>query len=313
MNGLPLAQLSDVEKITSVDPLTWINEQHKRAIEQIQQQFTQNQAAISRQTDNKLQMRHRQYLIEVDALKRKYDSIPRSQRDAKVHQRARQEWDALNTSYQIDIERTRGKIAPDLQDLEFQRQQALQQLEWDRKEKIIRLQQIDESAQKWGTPREYVLQEKYALAGHNFPVGYFKQEDPSERLIGLAMKYNNAIESGDKNAAAVYKSQMDVAKQELAGISPDTIRAVEQRSTKSLAGLEIRKRVEKEGPKTLAEGIKQAKENASLSQEFAQSQGLVSTTKKKRQKQVAKTMYRRNKQTGEKQVSYDNGQTWQTI
>lgn len=306
--GLPLAQLPlqtaqpTVEEIISVDPMEWINKSYQRATQQIQEQFAQNQAAISRQTNNRLQMLQREYNIEEAALQQKYKNLPK---DEQNRTREWQEFNDLRKKYLLAAEKARGKITPDLQDLESQRQQTLQQLQWQQTEKLIQLKQLDRLVQEGKLLPEYAAQEKYALAGHNIPVTNFKGEDLYDRIIATGMALTDAEERGDEDTAAALRIKLEEYNTQLAGVDPDAAKAVRKRTTESLAGLESRKKSRVREPKTIAEGIRQIKNTSAYQKQYTPLSVL-------KAEKITK-QYRRNKRTGETQVSYDSGQTWQKI
>lgn len=200
MNGLPLPQLPAAEQITDIDPLKILTDRYTQMVKQVGVQFDQADQFLSRDTDNKLRMLDREYQIELDAMKRKYESVPKSQRDEQYFQRANQDWIQLNKKYALADERTRGRIRPDLEESNAKRQQTLQQLQQDFENRKIRMDQTKRIAEKYGWPQEYLLKEMYALAGHDVPVTAFKPPDPIERLIQLNMARADAEKQGDMGA-----------------------------------------------------------------------------------------------------------------
>lgn len=126
MNGLPLAPLpieTGTEDIFNTDPLTILQQQFDQATKQVNFGFEQQRQNISRDSDNKLQMLNREYDIEYRALQERFSRLEDTKETAQRWQDAVTQ---LNTKYALAVNRTQGKIQPDLQDLEAAKQKQMQ-------------------------------------------------------------------------------------------------------------------------------------------------------------------------------------------
>jgi len=298
MNGLNLAQLPAQNQLGNIDPLNILEDQYNRAIQQLNVNFDQQRQLVIRKPDNQINILKQQYDIEVNALRRKFESVPKSQRGVEFLQRTRNELNGLNKKYAMREAQIRGKVRPDLQDLEAVKQQQLQQLQIQRAEKIIRFNNIKELVEKGIITDPYAaLKEQYEIVGYNIPTSEFQPRSFREIARENIAQAFHAMEKGDKSGAQAILQQNEGI---LAQLPPDEATAF--RKSARLSTLELRRK--KRGPEepgTFAEKVAEAKPKPSVAGRFG-------TPLSAKQKPI----YQRNKTTGETRVSYDGGRTWQT-
>lgn len=303
MNGLNLAQLpaqNQFEQLEGIDPLNILEDQHNRAIQQLDIQFSRNQQFATRKANNQMDVLQKKYQIEVAALKQKYESIPQNQRDEKTVRRAWEEWNSLNTRYSLQTEGIRGSVQPDIQDLESEKQQQLQRLQTQRNEKTIRLSNVKELAAKGVITDPYAaLKEQYEIVGYNIPISEFKPKSPREVAREYISQALSAMSEKDTSGAQTALKQVEGVLEQL---PPNEAEAF--RKSARLSTLEARRRKPgKEEPGTFASRIIEAKPKTQL-EKAREPLGL---------KPAQQPIYQRNKTTGKTRVSYDGGQTWKTI
>jgi len=311
MNGLNLAQLpaqtqaAQMTGVDELDPLKILEDQRKRAIQQLESDVAQQQQLITRKSRNQMDILQRKYQIEVAAMRRKFEGVPQSQRDEKFMQRARNDWIRLNAHYAMQEEQIQGKVQPDLQDLEMAKQQQLQQLQRQQEEKLIKINHIKElEAKGIITDPTYSLQEQYAVAGLNVPITAFTPKDPLKRAREFTRAMIAAAMTGDTEKMQRLQLGREGSLEQL---SPDTAEAF--RKAGQLSGLETRRKRKRgiEEPGTFAEGIIKAKNkkmNVSALRGFAHPKMLT---------EKEKPIYQRDRTTGQTRVSYNKGETWQII
>jgi len=307
MNGLPLPDISNSPNISdtiNTDPLVLIDQNHKQQMELLQQQRTEEQTNITRDTNNRLRMLEREYAIREQALKRKWDATPRRQRDEESYQQEWQEYNDLMKNFQIKASGIQGKIQPDLKDLEAKWGLIEQKAEADRAQRIEYIQLIRQ-LQEQGIISNPAAATKaqFQIAGINLPMTAFQQPDPTEELVRLGMQATNLEKQGKYQTADAVRRRMA----EITGkVSPDIVRGT--KAATRLSGLEGRRKkrqVEKEGPGTLAEGIIQVKNKTLGAGKYA----FMPRSKAEKEKPI----YQKSRTTGQTRVSYDGGKTWQVI
>jgi len=310
MNGLNLAQLpaqtqaAQMTGVDELDPLKVLEDQRKRTIQQLESDVAQQQQLITRKSRNQMDILQQKYKIEIAAQKRKYESVPKSQRDEKFYQRAWDDWNRLNTHYAMQETQIQGKVQPDLQDLEMAKQQQLQQLQGQQEEKLIKINHIKElEAKGIITDPTYSLQEQYAVVGINVPITAFRTKDPLKQAREYTRAMIAAAMSGDTEKMQRLQQEREGT---LGQLPLDTAEAF--RKAGQLSGLTARRRKRGvEEPGTFAEGIIEAKNkkmNVPALRGLAHPKMLT---------EKEKPIYQRDRTTGQTRVSYDKGETWQII
>lgn len=309
MNGLNLAQLpAQTQTQDELDPMKILEDQRKRAIQQLESDVAQQQQLITRKSNNQMNILQRKYEIEVAALRKKYESIPRSQQDERVHRRAWDEWNRLNTHYSLQTEQIQGKVQPDLQDLEMAKQQQLQQLQKQQEEVLVRFSELDEAvANGIITDPVFAVKRKLQLLGHEagqLPITAFKPQDPMDAVRENMRAKMAAHFAGDTETEQRLAQEQEI----LLGQVPSDVATAVHKADR-LSGLETRRKRRRrvEEPGTFAEGIIEAKNkkiNVPALRGLAHPKMLT---------EKEKPIYQRDRTTGQTRVSYDKGEIWQII
>jgi len=308
MNGLNLAQLpAQAQTQDELDPMKILEDQRKRAIQQLESDVAQQQQLITRKSNNQLNILQRRYKIEAESLVNRYE------RGAKTKEELQRHYDELmkmNTRYSMQAEQIQGKVQPDLQDLEMAKQQQLQQLQKQQEEVLVRFSELDEAvANGIITDPVFAVKRKLQLLGHEagqLPITAFKPKSIGDMLSEIMDKKMVAILSGDVEAEQRLEQEQEILFRQ---VSPDI--ATAYRKADRLSGLETRRKRKRgvEEPGTFAEGIIEAKNkkiNVPALRGLAHPKMLT-----EREKPISKVQYMKHPQTGERYISYDGGETWQ--
>jgi len=287
-----------------------LNQQYQQQLNQIEQEVK-----IAQQTATS----NARY--QMDTLKQKYQIERREIENMRGPiDKKREKLLALNTKYELAATTIRGKIQPDLDGLQTQRQQAIQQIQTGLQNKLQELAIIDKLGQEWSLSPEAVQQKKLQAIGYNFPLSAFKQADPQQRLMELTISIAALEEQAETATGEIRKnvlSQIETLHQErrevMSRLIPDFSAPIKSASklTEATAAAGAGRK-----PGTLNEGMLREKQKA-LKIDTTQFRGFAPIFKgevipKKKEKTI-EPKYQQNKKTGETRVSYDGGKTWQVI
>ena len=245
-----------IAEIINTDPLDILEEQYNRGVQQLDVGFAESRQLATRKSRNQMDILQRRYEIDVNTLRNKYESVPRSKRTKESLQQAWNDWNQLNAQYAKQAEQIQGKTEPDLMDLEAGKQQQLQELQFKRDEKRIKINTIRELAAKDFIKDPYAaLQEQYAVIGYNIPTSEFRPPDVRGALKELIAQKLDAIRSGDTQTTEAISQRVEPL---LSQLPLNEANAIRKSTQLSELGAKRKKRGPEE-PGTFAEGIMAAK------------------------------------------------------
>ena len=317
-------QRPSANTLINTDPLVLLNQRADEEATLFESAFAQQYADLTKDSDNALQVLDQEYQIRIGALQQEYDSTPKNQRDEKYAQRMATRYNDLAKQYAVSRNKIWGKIQPDIQDLQMSFNLKKQQMEFERNNKVRRIQEIDQLHE------EGVIQDdaaatakKYSIAtGVNYSASEFRPPKTNESdLLSISLQIASLEEAGRYEEAKTLENQLN---QMMGGASPEeaeviqnTKNAARQASRFSgLADRQKRRQAAKEQPGTLTEGIVEAKNKAAEKSEHVfkgASAGMTYPYKgvPKSAKRGPKPVYANNPATGQRIVSFDEGRTWQ--
>jgi hypothetical protein len=287
-----------------------LNQQHQQQIQQIDGLFAGQQENIMSDVRYRLQTLSDKYQTErryVEGLK-----IPADQKRQKLLQ--------LNTKYELAAITAKSKIRPDMDNLNSQKNQMMQRLQAGHQAKLQELEVIERNGQEWSVDPQLIEARKMQAIGYTLPAAWFKQADPQQQLIGLAV----AIGALEEQAATAKGEQRKNILLQLEKLQQERVKVMSRlvpgfevpiKTATKLSGAALAAGMGRK-PGTLAEGMLREKRKAlktTMKTTIPQFPAFAPIVKSEREEKSIEPKYQRNKTTGETRVSYDGGKTWQAI
>ena len=276
MNGLSFQQLP-AQQIQQIDPFELLGQQHQQQLEGIENLFVDDEQRIYSSAQHNLNVAWQKYNIELRYLEGS---------NLKIDEK-RKRLNQLNQKYELAFTTIKEKIRPDVDNLNSQKQNLIQKAEYNQMLKQTRLNQIRELVDKEVIQDPYAaLQEQLQILGYSYPISALKPPTEEEWAAGLV-----------RQALLEKSPRYPTAKKKATRLQRATARAT--RPTRK--------------PGTMAEGVQQIKAKAAPSVPASVSRMAGSLAGVSIPRTESKRKYRRDKITGEIQMSIDGGKTWQTI
>ncbi|UCE06516.1 MAG: hypothetical protein JSW07_00290 [bacterium] len=309
--GLPFQQLpamrqrQELEQDYSVEGL--LDQQYQQELNQIEQGVKLGQQEATFKARYQLNTLAQKYQIE----RREIENmrIPADKKREKLL--------ALNAKYELAATTIRGKIQPDLDNLQMQRQQAIQQTQMRLQNKLQELTYIERNGQEWGIDPKLIEIRKLQAMGVPIPTAWGKQADPTQQLYAIFDAIGRLEEQAKEAKGEERKNillQIEELHQQRVNIMSGMIPGFEKeiKTAGELSGATRAAGAGKRKPGTLAEGMMREKRKV-LKIDTTQFRGFAPIVKSEQKEKPIEPKYQRNKTTGETRVSYDGGKTWQTI
>ena len=293
MPALPIQQEEDF------NAENLLNQQYQQQLDQIEQEVKNAQQTATSDAQYKMNTLQRKYQIE----RREIESL-RIPADKK-----REKLLGLNTKYELAATTIRGKIQPDLDSLQMQRQQAMQQAQIGLQNKLQELSYIERNGQEWGIDPKFIEARKLQVLGISVPTAWLKEQNPQERLVELAVTIA-ALEGQAETAKgeerksilsqiqALHQERREVMSRLIPGVAGPAKTA--SKLTEAAAGAGAGRK-----PGTLAEGMVREKRKA-LKIDTTQFRGFAPIVKSKQEKKTIESTPAELRAQGTKEA-YEKG------
>jgi len=321
------------QQLATANPREILQKAFDTDTKQLQDQLSQAEELLTGKTKNELRLLQEEHNLKLEQLQRKYSASVPAEKQQEYQQRFQTELDGLNTNFEIAQRRLVGKIEPDLNALRAQGQQAIQEAQQKYRDKMTRLDTIDE-LEKNGTIVDPIQakREKLQVAGVMLDVSQMRvpQTDPYRELqrtdtilrgiqqqLDQGIKYNfetGTIEGqlSDDDREQLTQMKNELTRYRLTYLLPTVM---PQYANVYQGGAKLTNAAERARGKvpvisatgqpvsTLAQQVEQAKTQTKTLPNRA---GL-----RPNEQPMQKPRYQKNPATGQTRVSFDGGKTWQ--